>query len=176
MNRLYLISGTSESKKRTLIRSIMNNEIISFTTREPRVDEISGLDYNFITKEDYDELKASSGMMVETEESKNIYGITRKEYEEKLNIGDAFVIVDFNGMKRLKDIHPNSYSIFIFEERKDIEARMRERGDSMESIIKVLDTYGLEVTNLIYYDEVVINYPGEFEETVQILKDIISEV
>lgn len=56
MNKLFLVSGHSGSGKTTVMRKIMSNEIISFTTREPRVGEIEGVDYKFITVEQYEYL------------------------------------------------------------------------------------------------------------------------
>ncbi|MNP46736.1 guanylate kinase [compost metagenome] len=52
---------------------------------------------------------------------------------------------------------------------------MIDRGDSEEAIQKRLSTYEKEIENIFMYDEVVINHENEFEETRQIIKDIISE-
>jgi guanylate kinase len=87
----------------------------------------------------------------------------------------VFFICDYHGMKQMKEIYDSCISIFIYSDKKDIENRMRRRGDSEENIVKRLLTYEEEIGNLLYYDEVIVNYQDQFEETLQKIKDIVEE-
>jgi Guanylate kinase len=174
-NKLFLVSGASGSGKTTIMRSVMDNELISFTTRQKRQGETEGKDYIFISKEEFDDLYNNNGLIEWTEYSGNYYGLTREELETKLSQGDCFFICDVHGMKQMKRMYDNCISIFIYSEKQDIENRMRLRGDSEENILKRMSTYEDEVFNLVYYDEVVVNYEGQLEETIQKIKDIVEE-
>ena len=174
MNKLFIVSGPSGSGKTTIMRSLMNNEIISFTTRPKRRNEVDGKDYIFITKEQFHKLLNSNGLIEHTEYGGNYYGVTKEEFENKLNKGDAFFIADYNGMKQVKQIYPYCETIFIYVKKEDAERNMRERGDSEEFIQKRLSTYEDEIDNLIYYDHVVVNNYNELEETIEKVRLIIQ--
>lgn len=174
-NKLFLVAGASGSGKTTLMRTIMDNELTSFTTRKMRQGELNKVDYIFITLEEFKEMEANNGLMENTEYGGNYYGLSRSEFETKLSKGNAFFICDINGMRQMKEIYDNCISIFIYSEKEDIEERMRLRGDTEETIQKRLSTYEEEILNMVFFDEVIVNRQGEFEETIQKLKDIIEE-
>lgn len=172
-NKLVLVSGASGSGKTTVMRSIMNNEIVSFTTRPPRKGEVNGIDYIFISQGEFKELLDNNGLIEYTNYGGNYYGVTRQEYESKLNAGDAFFICDVEGMKQMKEIHENCLSIFIYCDRETVENNMRKRGDKEENIQKRLSTYDEEMLNMVYYDQVVTNRENELQETIETVRDII---
>lgn len=174
-NKLYVVSGCSGSGKSSTMKSIMENEIISFTTRSPRLNEINHKDYIFITEDEFQYLLHNDGLIEYTNYNGNYYGITREELYGKLEQGNAFSILDFYGMKQMKKLYDNCTTIFFFVEKEDAERRMRERGDSEENIHKRLSTHQEETENLLYYDEVVNTSENNFEEVVQIVKDIIDD-
>ena len=175
-NKLFLVTGASGSGKTTVMRSILDNELLSFTTRSPRKGEINGRDYIFISEAEFKHLASTGGLMESTEYGGNHYGLTRKEFEDKISNGDAFFICDTNGMKQMKKLYDNCVSIFIYAEKEDIHRRMIARGDSQEVIQKRLSTYEDEIANMIYFDEVVTNRQHEIDYTIEAIKDIISEV
>lgn len=175
MNRIFAVSGVSGSGKTTIMKQVMSNELISVTTRQPRVGELEGDPYYFITHEEFKELY-DSGELVESNDYAghgNNYGVTRSEYELKTNLGDCYFICDIEGMRQIKALHPNCISIYLLSDKEDVEERMRLRGDMEENIIKRLSTYEEEVKDLIHYDHVVENEEGKMEDTVRKLKEII---
>jgi guanylate kinase len=175
MNKLFVISAPSGSGKTTIMRSIMNNELISFTTREPRKNEINGVDYIFITKEKFTYLLNNNGLMEHTEYyGSNFYGLTQQEFDSKIKIGDCFFIADYTGLKQMKEKYDNIISIFIYCEREECEKNMRLRGDSEENILKRLTTYDIEIANAYKYDHIVTNKFGYLNDTIVKVKDIIG--
>lgn len=156
------------------MRSVMDNEIVSFTTREMRTDEIDGVDYNFITKEQFDDLLYRDRLVEWTEYSGNFYGISTEELENKLDKGHAFCIVDFDGMLMLENFYPNVCRIFLYTTYEQAFVNMLNRGDDPEKIADRLKTYDKELENRVYYDYVVKNNAGQFERTKSIIESIVA--
>lgn len=173
-NKLFLISGASGVGKTTIMRRVMTNEVISFTTRKKRIGEVDGKDYIFLTKEEYINLLNNNQLIESVEYSGNYYGITKEELENKLNKDHAFCIVDFNGMKQLKEIYPNCTTIFIYTSIEEAMKQMSIRGDSMDSITKRISTYNEEMANRIYYDYVIKNSFGKLDKVVEVIKKIVE--
>jgi guanylate kinase len=173
MNTLFAITAPSGSGKTSIMRSVMTNEVVSFTTRPMRDGEKEGVDYLFITPTKFGELKADGQLIEETCYSGNYYGITAEELEKKIKKGNAFVIVDHHGMEQLKRIYPNVVTIFIKTAKEDCMKNMFNRGDSLANIQKRLRTFEIEQSKRIEYDYVVTNVYGKKNETVNIISNII---
>ena len=177
-NKLFLVSGHSGGGKTTIMRSLMDNEIISFTTREKRKGEKEGYDYKFITFEDFNELKVHNKLIESVEYGGNFYGVDHDEFNDKLNNNHTFCIVDFHGMQQMKEIYDNCCTIFIYNESPSIaEKQMKSRGDDEGKIANRLKTYEEEMANRKYYDYVIKNNHGQLESAIEIVRNIIkSEV
>lgn len=174
MNTLFIISAPSGAGKSKIAKSVMKNEIVSFTTRAPREGEVHGIDYLFIRQEEFDRLLANGGLAEYTTYYGNAsYGITMNELTSKLEKGDAFVIVDVVGMEQLKKLHPKTVTIFIQVPTEMLEGRMRKRGDSEELIAKRLRTVEQEQENFYLYDYVIDN-SGKLEDAIEAFKTIVG--
>jgi guanylate kinase len=153
----------------------MDNEIVSFTTREPRQGEVEGVDYQFISQEKFDELYNSNGLAEHTTYYGSAsYGITMEELTSKLAKGDAFVIVDVVGKRQLEELWDNTTSIFVFQPYPKIAIkRMELRGDSKEAIKKRLVTYEEEIANFPEYDVLLYNV-GQIESAISGFEKLVS--
>ncbi|AJD93579.1 hypothetical protein JMA_42620 (plasmid) [Jeotgalibacillus malaysiensis] len=170
---LYIISGPSGSGKTSNIRQVMNNEVVSFTTRPRRDGEVEGFDYVFTTVEEVDRMEASGELVERVTYDGNSYGISKDELYGKLATEDAFVVVDYHGFQQVRELYENYVSIFFSIDVEDARNRMLERGDKPEVIEGRLKTYETELKNQQHYDYVIQNEYGKQAETVQTLKDII---
>lgn len=175
-NKIFLVSAPSGSGKTVILRSVMKNELISFTTRLKRENEVNGIDYIFITELEFEKLLDTNGLIENTNYGDNFYGLTRDELNSKLALGDVFFICDVVGMRQIKKIYPNTVSIFIYSTKEDCEANMRDRGDTEQNIHKRLSTYETEIENLVLYDHVVTNYRGLLEDCIQDVRDIVYDI
>lgn len=173
-NKVIVFSGTSGSGKSTIVNVLSSNQIVSFTTRKKRELERNGVDYLFITEEEFQELLHSDGLIEHVVYSGNRYGITKEELHNKTSTYDAYWIADYHGMKQMKKLYDNCLTIFFFCEKDDIEQRMKDRGETKEFIEKRLSTYADENLNLHHYDHVVNTSANTLEETLEIVKDIID--
>lgn len=137
---ITIIVGTSGSGKTTFAHSYFGkeNELVSCTTREKRPEEVEGVDYNFITDEEYWYLKDHGFLSVETEYAGNKYGMTQYEVLKNEDNENAFSIVDIHGCKDLMNIcieYDIDYRILYFKVDKEVvEERLNKRGDKVEDI------------------------------------------
>lgn len=172
---LFIISGHSGSGKTSVMRNIMENELGSFTTRKKRDGEVDGYDYNFISEEVYFKMKEKGELAEYTTYDGNHYGITRNEVESKLKLGDAYAVVDVEGMKQLTEYYKGSIvKIYIYTDHDVAYRNMKRRGDSVELVLKRLKTYNTELKDSKKYDYVIKNLEGRFEDTVNIFKTIVN--
>lgn len=173
MNTLHIISGMSGAGKTETMRQLMDNELISVTTRNKRKYEQDGIDYFFITDEEYDKLFSEGKLAESLNYDNKKYGITYDELNKKLEYQDAFAIVTHQGMLQLKNNYPKCSTIFIYADYNEVERRMRLRGESEQTISSRLSTYHEEMKNAQLYDYIVKNKDGEFDKTVNIVKNIL---
>jgi guanylate kinase len=180
---LFVVSGPSGSGKTSVMRYLLSNELLSFTTRPMRKGEVDGVDYEFISQDTFDS-KFSNGELVEyTTYVGNgySYGLTENELFSKLDKGDAFFVCDAVGGKQIYDLWKESYSdkmnlvrIFLYDDKSSLSMNMRYRGDSPDAIHSRLETYNKEVETMAGYDYVVKNKRYHFDKTLKIIRKIIE--
>lgn len=133
---MILLVGSSASGK-TEIGKFLRKEfgllkVVTHTTRAPRKGERDGVDYHFVTEEEFLALERK-GLFVETTfYNGHHYGSSKKEIDD-----DKVVIVDPVGLKAYLALKDPSIVTFLLKARQDTRiARMKERGDSKEDIAK----------------------------------------
>lgn len=165
MGKLFVISGSSGVGKGTVINEFLNKHkdfrlSISCTTRQKREGEEHGINYFFLSQEEFKTCVENDEFLEWAEFSGNFYG-TKKAFVEKcLNNGENLILeIDTKGALNVKKIMPEAILIFIappsFEE---LEARLRGRHTETEDAIqKRLASIKLEIENSKLYDYTVIN-------------------
>ena len=165
--KLVAISGPSGSGKGTVIKELYNlNEYkysVSATTRKPRAGEIDGIDYYFITEDEFLK-KISDGDMLEyVEYSGNHYGTLREPVERMLRKGYSVILeIEIEGALNIKEKYPEAVMVFLIPPTYiELEKRLRERGtESEEVIIRRMERAKWEINSIARYDYLVVN---EFE-------------
>jgi guanylate kinase len=144
---VFIVSGPSGSGKSTLVEKLLEVPgtlfSISCTTRPPRVTEIPGKWYDFISEAEFDR-RASQGEFLEYARvfSRHQYGTPRRWFEEAQRKGlDLVLEIDVQGAEQVKRELPGAVAIFILPpSREELERRLRARGqDSQEAIARRLD-------------------------------------
>lgn len=150
--------------------------IVTYTTREQRNEEIDGVHYHFITKEEFQQ-KEKEGFFLEMNEYKeNLYGSPKKEILGKLVTGEEIILrVDINGAKRIKEQIPQAVIIFLTAPFKDLWQRMAERGDPESEIEKKLQIARKEMKKALEFDYLVVNKQGKLEEAIEEILKIIDK-
>jgi guanylate kinase len=162
---VFIVSGPSGSGKSTLVEKLLEVPgtlfSISCTTRPPRVTEIPGKWYDFISEAEFDR-RASQGEFLEYARvfSRHQYGTPRRWFEEAQRKGlDLVLEIDVQGAEQVKRELPGAVAIFILPpSREELERRLRARGqDSQEAIARRLDRARQEIQRYKEYDFLVVN-------------------
>lgn len=139
-----IISGPSGAGKGTLVKMLIEEFpniqfSISYTTRKPREGEIDGIDYVFISKEEFKKLIKEDMFAEWANVHGNYYGTPRKEIEEKLNKGfDVVFDVDVQGAKSLKQSLRQGVFVFILPPSIDeLKRRLVRRGGDDPTTIEI---------------------------------------
>ena len=178
---LVVISGPAGSGKGTVIKSLMEKSdafaySVSATTRSPRPGEIDGVNYHYITREDFEGRIRNGGMLEYTKYCENYYGTPKKEAEEVLALGKNLILeIEVEGAENVKRIYPDAVLIMLLPPSFKVqEARLRGRGTETEEVIQLrLDRTREEVPRVVSYDYIVYNHDGGAENTAE---DIFSIV
>jgi len=185
--KIITFSAPSGSGKTTIIKHILEKYpqlgfAISATSREPRGSEVDGIDYYFLSEEDFRK-KIDEGVFVEWEEvyEGRFYGTLKSELERIWNDGKIVIIdADFKGALNIKKIYGDGVlSIFIRPPSLEVlEKRLRDRGtDSAEEIEKRVAKAGKELSFENDFDVILINDQKEvaFEEINKIVEDFLRK-
>ena len=181
MINFITISAPSGSGKTTLCKALqlVEPEIewsISYTTRERRSIEENGVDYFFISEQEFLKLEKQDAFL----ESANVHGFhyaTLKSFvDEKRSSGISVILdIDVQGFKQIKQTSQDNVSIFILPPSlEELEQRLFNRGsESSESIKKRLENALIELRSAEIFDYVVVN--DEFDNTIKILSSILFD-
>ena len=178
---LIVISAPSGSGKGTVINGLLKNDSknrwlsVSTTTRPMRSNDIPGVTYNFVSKEEF-EKKIEEGYFLEyTNYVGNYYGTPREFISEKLNKGiDVILEVEIEGASNIKKLVPEALFIFIMPPSlQEMVKRLKKRGtDSKEKILERFHTAYKEVNEVTKYNYVVVN--DKIEDAIDKVEAIIK--
>lgn len=162
---LIVVSGFSGVGKGTVVQlvfeSLPNLQFsISCTTRKPRIGEENGVNYFFLSEEEF-EKKIANGEFVEyTKTFTNYYGTLKSEIDKPLSRGvDVLLELNVVGARRIKELYPDSVTVFITPPSIGaLKARLIGRGsETPESIDRRLREIENESKDIIKYDYCVTN-------------------
>jgi guanylate kinase len=162
---LFIISAPSGTGKTTLCRAILDRipnmlYSVSYTTRKPRKGEQNGIDYYFITEDDFKN-RIKNGKWAEwAEVYGNYYGTSSEFIDTSLASGrDILLDIDFQGTLQILDQYHDGITIFIMPPSLDIlKLRLESREtDSKHVISRRIEVANKEMENKDFYRHVIIN-------------------
>lgn len=182
--RLIIFSAPSGSGKSTIVQWLMSQHpelnmyfSISCTSRQPRGSEQNGVEYFFISPEDFKE-KIANDEFIEYEEvyKDRFYGTLKSQVEKQLEAGQNVVFdVDVKGGVNIKRFYgENALSLFIQPPSiEELRKRLEGRGtDSQEAIETRLSKASYELTFSSQFDRIIIN--DDLESAKQETYNVIS--
>ncbi len=177
---LIVVSGPSGAGKDTICQKLVkeNSNIwmsVSMTTRKPRPLEKDGVDYFFVSKEDFLNKINDNTFLEYASYNDNYYGTPKDKVEEKLNEGkDVILVIDINGAINIKKIIPSALFIFIMPpDMETLKNRLIGRKtESKDKVVQRFITAYNEVNNYKKYNYVVVN--DKVEDAVNKVKSIIQ--
>lgn len=179
---MFIIEGPSGTGKGTVIKEILARDphikfSVSVTTRPPRKGEVNGVDYYFISDEEYDRLKTEDAFYeyVDSQYGSR-YGTLRSEVDSFINVGeDVLFDLDWMGARQMKEkAGADAVTIYLLPPSiREVRRRLEGRGtDSREVIEKRMDLVLEKISHWNEFDYVVVN--EELEDTVEKIRRIIS--
>ncbi|MBD2857522.1 guanylate kinase [Spongiibacter sp. KMU-158] len=180
MGTLYTISAPSGAGKTSLVAALLKemNGIqvsVSHTTRASRPGEVDGVNYHFVSTEQFQQMLAQSAFLEHAQVFDNFYGTSQQWVESTLSKGiDVILEIDWQGAEQVRKLMPDTVSIFILPpSRQALRERLTQRGQDDETIIarRMADAVA-EMTHFVEGDYLVIN--DDFNTALNELKQIIA--
>ena len=179
--KLIIVSAPSGCGKGTMLKEILKDDryyySVSSTTREPREEDIDGVTYNFLTREQFVEKIKKDEWLEYAEYCNNYYGTPKSVTFQKLDEGkDVILEIEVEGAENVKKAYPEAVSIFILPPSiQELERRLRKRGSEEENVIeKRIERAKYEISQSDKYDYRVVN--GELEKAIDDFRSIIENL
>jgi guanylate kinase len=177
---LFIVSAPSGTGKTTLVEKLVQvlpnlRMSRSYTSRLARAGERDGVDYNFITREEFQRRINASEFLEWADVFGSYYGTAFADVERMLDAGqDVVLVIDVQGARQVKARGVDHTAIFVMPPSFDVlEQRLRGRSkDTEEQMQRRLDTARSEASSYVDYDYVVVN--DELDPTVVRLQEIIA--
>jgi guanylate kinase len=188
---LVIISGPSGVGKDTIIDALRRREVdqgrdgdryyvVTCTTRAPRNGEVDGVDYHFMTRDEFLEMRAARGFleMNEVHGTGNWYGSPRGPVRDALVAGkDVILVIDVQGAQVVKEQVTAALLIFIVPPSLEtlfdrLRSRATETADELEARQR---NAAIELARQDDYDYIVTNETGQVERTAEEIERIIAE-
>ncbi len=164
--KMIILSSPSGAGKTTLVKKISKEKnykiSISHTTRESRPNETNGVDYFFISQQDFQNLIDKNAFLEYANVFKNLYGSTKDQVFKNLNNGyNVLFDIDWQGAQQIKNqtLNYELVSFFILPPSREVlHERLISRGESKQEIIRMrMQQFDKDVLHWKEYDFVVIN-------------------
>ncbi|HEV7810483.1 MAG TPA: guanylate kinase [Candidatus Limnocylindrales bacterium] len=186
---LAIISGPSGVGKDTIIDALRRREraegrdhtrhyVVTVTTRERRPGEVDGVDYHFVSRDEFLRIRDARGFLEANEVHGNWYGSPRDQVRAALAVGkDAILKIDVQGAQIVKEQVTQALLIFVTPPTLEtlfqrLRSRATETADELELRQR---NAALEIARQGDYDHVVTNETGQVERTAEAIEGIIAE-
>lgn len=177
---LIIISGTTCAGKGTVIKKLLERNknmvlSLSYTSRPIRKGEVDGIDYKFISHEEF-ERKIENGDFLEYAKVRygEYFGTPKENIDNLLESGkDVILEIDVQGAKQIKEKLPETILIFVMApSMEEVKRRIKARGaETAEQIVDRFQTAYKEINEVNKYNYVVVN--DYLEEAIQKVEAIL---
>ena len=179
MANLFIIAAPSGCGKTSLVEALIKKTknlcvSVSHTTRPPRPDEANGINYYFVSIDEFEEMIKQNAFVEHAMVFDNHYGSSSQLIKEKLDEGvDVILEIDWQGARQVKNNMPNSTSIFILPPSKEaLLERLQQRAqDNDATINKRMSDAQNQMQHFNEFDYLIIN--DDFDSALNDLNLII---
>ena len=178
---LIVVSGPSGCGKSTLDQKLVESRndtvmSISDTTRNPRGEEKDGVDYNFISTEEFEQkIKDNKYLEYAIVHSSKYYGTPNKHTDELLSKGKNIILeIDIEGARKVNEKRPDAVFIFIMPPSMEILKKrlIGRKTETKEQIVERFKTAYKEINEVSKYNYVIVN--DDIEESLVKMNSIIE--
>ena len=178
---MVVVSGPAGSGKGTVNHSLMGLPdwafSVSATTRAPRPGEVNGVNYHYISVEEFKKRIQNGDLLEYTEYCGNFYGTLKRETEAVLESGKNLILeIEVEGAMNIKRLCPDSAVLIMLLPPSYAvqEQRLRGRGtEAEEKIQKRLERTREEIAIADFYDYVVVNRDGLDRDAAEDIRAIV---
>jgi guanylate kinase len=185
MARMFVITGPSGVGKGTLISGLMEQlpqlELsVSATTRAPRPGERNGVQYHFLSGEEFDRLQREGGFVEHADYAGRRYGTLRSELEGRLQAGVPVVLeIEVQGARQVRASMPDAVQVFIAPPSLPVlRERLAGRGtDDEEEVARRLSVAEQELAAQSEFSHVIVNdrLPDAQQELVELVRQALAD-
>lgn len=177
---LFIVSAPSGAGKTTLVERLVEQTprlkmSRSYTSRAVRKGEIDAVDYNFVTRDRFEEMAAAGEFLEWADLFGNLYGTSAADTDRLLEAGhDVVLVIDVQGARKVRARGVETTAVFVMPPSFEVlERRLRGRSkDSEAAIQRRLEVARQEVAAFVEYDYVVVN--DELTAAVDRLRSIVG--
>ncbi len=178
IGNLYIVSAPSGAGKTSLVKALLEAEprvrvSVSHTTRAMRPGEVDGVNYHFVSREQFTAMLEQDAFLEHAQVFDNFYGTSQHWVEQTLADGyDLILEIDWQGAQQVRRLLPQAKSIFILPPTQEaLRHRLTNRGqDSGEIIERRMRDAVSEMSHYVEFDYLVIN--DDFGHALEDLKAI----
>ena len=141
-SRLFVFAAPSGAGKTTLVHAMVQHYpdlrfSVSYTTRPPRSNEADGVNYFFVSRDEFEKLRAAGELLEWATVFDNLYGTSREQVEKILGDGHNVLLeIDWQGARQVRESMPECVTVFILPPSlTELERRLRDRRTDNEAII-----------------------------------------
>ena len=175
-----MFAAPSGAGKTTLVHAVVTKHpelrfSISYTTRKPRKNEADGVDYLFVSKDEFMKLRDEGEMLEYAVVFDNYYATSRSQVEKHLaDHRNVILEIDWQGARQVRESMPECVTIFILPPSvEELERRLRDRRtDSPEVIERRLRDALSDMSHWDEFDHVIIN--DDLNQAVADLEDVLA--
>lgn len=176
---LIVVSAPSGCGKGTILSEVLKDDrfyySVSATTRSPRLGEVNGVTYHFITKQDFEERIKNNAMLEYAEYCGNYYGTPKKEIDKMREQGKNVILeIEVQGAMKVREICPDAVFIFVLPPSvAELERRLKKRATETDDVIaQRVSQARSEIELARKYDYVVVN--AALEDAINDFKTVIK--
>lgn len=175
-----MFAAPSGAGKTTLVHAVVTKHpelrfSISYTTRKPRKNEADGVDYLFVSKDEFMSLRDEGEMLEYAVVFDNYYATSRSQVEKHLaDHRNVILEIDWQGARQVRESMPECVTIFILPPSvEELERRLRDRRtDSTEVIDRRLRDALSDMSHWDEFDHVIIN--DDLNKAIADLEDVLA--
>ncbi len=177
---LFVVSAPSGAGKTSICRAVMERRrgisfSVSVTTRPPRRGEVNGVDYVFVSREEFEGMVERDELVEWAQVHGHLYGTPLLPLVQKTDAGeDLFLDIDVQGAERVLRYFPNSVGVFVMPPSIEvIERRLRGRGtEDLQELARRMAAARGEIARFPMFHYLLLN--DDFEEAVRDMCSIVD--
>jgi len=162
---LIIVSAPSGAGKTTLVGEVLKRDrcikpSVSYTSRAPRNQEQNGVDYHFVSRQEFRTMVECGDFLEWAEVHGNLYGTSRRMVEQLLGAGnDVILTIDVQGAAQARNLFPDAVSVFVMPPSYQILLeRLDTRGANHSDDLKLrLNNAIRELAQFTNFDYLIIN-------------------